>query len=80
MEEGEGEEVGNVVGGVARCMVRVPMQEGREAEVAVPRLGRNVREREEKLNDLGYRISWSQNRTFAGRVTFLQRSCELFAF
>ena len=71
-EEDEDEEERNV----GSVMIRVPMLEGREGELAVPGLGRKWREREEKLNDLGYRMSWSQSRTFAGRVVFLQRSCE----
>jgi hypothetical protein len=54
-------------------MVKMPMLEGREEEFKVPALGRRAREREEKLNDLGYRMSWSQSRSFANRVLFLQR-------
>lgn len=60
-----------------RTQVKVPVVEGAEAEVPVPRLSRAVGEKEERLNDLGYRMSWSQSRTFAGRVIFLQRSREL---
>ena len=59
-----------------RTQVKVPVVEGGEVDVPVPRLSRAVGEKEERLNDLGYRMSWSQSRTFAGRVIFLQRSCE----
>lgn len=62
---------------VGRVTVPVPMVERREGTLKVPGLGRRAKEREEKLNELGYRISWSQSRTFAGRVVFLQKSCEL---
>lgn len=73
---GEGEEDN----GVTVC-VKVPLLEGangdtREEEARVPGLTRKVREKEEKLNDLGYRMSWSQSRSFANRVLFLQRGCE----
>ena len=61
---------------VGRVTVPVPMLEEREGRLKVPGLGRRAREREEKLNDLGYRMSWGQSRTFAGRVVFLQKSCE----
>lgn len=59
-----------------RTQVKVPVVENGEVEVPVPRLSRAVGEKEERLNDLGYRMSWSQSRTFAGRVIFLQRSRE----
>ena len=58
----------------SRTQVKVPVVEDGEVDVPVPRLSRAVGEKEERLNDLGYRMSWSQSRTFAGRVIFLQRS------
>lgn len=57
-----------------RCSVKVPGLETDEIGVPMPRLGHAVERKEEKLNDLGYRMSWSQSRVFAGRVIFLQRS------
>ena len=59
-------------------VVKVPMPEGREGELKVPGLGRKARAREDQLNDMGYRISWSQSRTFAGRVLFLQQSLDVY--
>ena len=59
-----------------RTQVQVPVVEGGEVDAPVPRLSRAAGEKEERLNDLGYRMSWSQSRTFAGRVIFLQRSRE----
>ena len=67
--DGDGEEP--VMG---RTVVPVPMPEGVEAEVGVPRIGRAKRRREVLMNDLGYRMSWSQSRVFAGRTMFLQRA------
>ena len=59
---------------IGRTMVPVPMLEGREGEVAVPQLSRAKQRRETTLNELGYRMSWSQSRVFAGRTMFLQKS------
>lgn len=66
---------------VGRVTVPVPMVEGREmveGKLKVPGLGRRAKEREDKLNDLGYRMSWSQSRVFAGRVVFLQKSLDAY--
>jgi hypothetical protein len=54
-------------------LVPVPTLEG-EARVPKPRLTRSKRSKEITLNDLGYRMSWSQSRVFAGRTLFLQKS------
>lgn len=59
-----------------RTMVPVPMLDGVEGEVAVPKIGRAKKGKEIKLNDLGYRMNWSQSRVFAGRTMFLQRARE----
>jgi hypothetical protein len=53
---------------------------GDGSEVEVPRLSRKKHTKELLLNDLGYRMSWSQSRVFAGRMLFLQRSCEFCSF
>jgi len=77
MEEGEeGQESSTVV----KTMVPVPMMDGSEAKVPMPRMGRAKRAKEVTLNDLGYRMSWSQSRVFSGRTLFLQRSRKLFLF
>lgn len=57
-----------------RTLVPVPMLDGSETEVPTPRMGRGKRKKEVRLNDLGYRMSWSQSRVFAGRTIFLQRA------
>ena len=57
-----------------RTLVPVPMMDGGEREVAVPRISRAKRGKEVSLNDLGYRMTWSQSRVFAGRTMFLQRA------
>jgi len=59
-----------------RTLVPVPMLDGSEADVVTPRIRRAQRGKEVKLNDLGYRMSWSQSRVFAGRTMFLQRACK----
>jgi len=60
--------------GVGSTLVKIPMVDVEEREVPLPRMGKNVGEREERLNDLGYRISWEKGRHYAGRVLTLQRS------
>ncbi|EFE38835.1 hypothetical protein TRV_06495 [Trichophyton verrucosum HKI 0517] len=56
----------------------VPMAMLEGEEVLVPRLTRAKKEREELLNDMGYRMSWGQSRVFAGRMLFLQRSMDAY--
>jgi hypothetical protein len=57
-----------------RVMVKVPLSDGSEGEVAIPRTRRGTRGKEVRLNDLGYRMAWLQSRVFAGRTIFLQRA------
>lgn len=59
-----------------RTLVRVPMLDGAEGDVAVPKISRAKKNKEKMLNDLGYRMNWSQSRVFAGRTMFLQRARE----
>jgi hypothetical protein len=59
-----------------RTLVRVPMLDGAEGEVAVPKISRAKKNKEKMLNDLGYRMNWSQSRVFAGRTMFLQQARE----
>lgn len=71
----EDDENGAKLGGeVTKTMVSVPTMEGGETEMAIRRMGRVKRKKEVTLNDLGYRMSWSQSRVFAGRTMFLQKS------
>jgi hypothetical protein len=58
---------------VSRTSVLAPSLDG-EREIDVPQLSRRRHHKEVMLNDLGYRMSWSQSRVFAGRTLFLQRS------
>jgi hypothetical protein len=59
-----------------RTMVQVPLADGGEAEVATPRIRKSQRNKEVKLNDLGYRMTWHQSRVFADKTVFLQKACE----
>lgn len=65
---------------VGRTLVPVPSLDGGEREIAVPQLSRRKHRKEVLLNDLAYRMSWSQSRVFAGRMLFLQRSCMFVCF
>lgn len=62
--------------GRGRSMVKVPMSDGSDGEVAIPRTRKNTRGKEVRLNDLGYRMAWLQSRVFSGRTIFLQRACK----
>lgn len=61
---------------LGKTMVRVPMMDGTEAEVATPKMRKSQRGKEVKLNDLGYRMAWQQSRVFSGKAVFLQRACK----
>ncbi|KAL5359395.1 hypothetical protein BJX96DRAFT_148331 [Aspergillus floccosus] len=54
------------------------LQMDSDNEAAVPRLSRARRRKDVLLNDLGYRMSWSQSRVFSGRMLFLQRSLDAY--
>ena len=70
-----GELVGDDQATTGRTTVPVPMLEGENAEeVGIPKLTRGKKRREVTLNNLGYRMCWSQSRTFNGRIMFLQKS------
>lgn len=60
--------------GKGTTMVKVPVGENREGDMAVPRMRRGARGREVRLNELGYRMAWLQSRVFSGRTLFLQRA------
>lgn len=64
---------------ISRTLVPAPLPGG-EGEVAVPRISHSKHKKEETLNDLAYRMSWSQSRTFNQRHLFLQRSRRLPSF
>ena len=59
-----------------KTMVPVSMMDGSETKLAVPLMTKSRRSKEVALNELGYRMSWGQARTFNGRTLFLQRSCK----
>ena len=55
--------------------VKAPFGENEDGDALIPRMRKSQRGREVRLNDLGYRMAWSQSRVFAGRTVFLQRAC-----
>lgn len=57
-----------------KMMVTVPLTDGGEAEVGVPKMRKSIRSKEVKLNDLGYRMTWHQSRVFADKTVFLQKA------
>lgn len=54
--------------------VVVPMLDGSNMTIPTPPPSSQKRKKENDLNELGYRMSWSQSRVFAGRTMFLQRA------
>lgn len=64
---------------VGRTTVPAPSLDG-ERGIEVPKISRRRHRKEVMLNDLAYRLSWSQSRVFAGRMLFLQQSCKLDPF
>lgn len=59
--------------GQNQTLIRMPVIDGGD-ECAGPALRRRQRQKELLLNDLGYKMSWSQSRVFTGRSMFLQKS------
>ncbi|KAE9365066.1 hypothetical protein N431DRAFT_430611 [Stipitochalara longipes BDJ] len=64
--------------GKGKMMVAVPLADGGEAEVGVPRMRKSVRNKEVRLNDLGYRMTWHQSRVFADKTVFLQKALDAY--
>ncbi|KAJ5280106.1 hypothetical protein N7478_005478 [Penicillium angulare] len=62
---------------MGRTSVPAPSMEN-DSAVEVPKLSRRHHRKEVMLNDLAYRLSWSQSRVFAGRMLFLQRSLDAY--
>jgi hypothetical protein len=70
-EEGDEVDAGAPVTG--RTNVPVELSGG-EGEIAIPKITKAKRSREEKVNELGYRMAWGQGRVFSGRPVFLARA------
>ncbi|KAH9895435.1 hypothetical protein F4778DRAFT_783791 [Xylariomycetidae sp. FL2044] len=61
-----------------RVMVKVPMSDGNDGEIAIPRTRKSIRTKEVRLNDLAYRLAWLQGRVFSQRTLFLQRALDCY--
>nr|POF07191.1 hypothetical protein CFP56_31815 [Quercus suber] len=61
-----------------RTLVPVTLLDGSTTDLAVPRMTKRRRAKEVALNELGYRMSWGQARTFNRRTLFLQRSLDAY--
>lgn len=57
-----------------QTQVVVSMLDGTSMTVSAPPPSAQKRKKEMDLNELGYRMSWSQSRVFSGRTMFLQRA------
>lgn len=83
-EDDDGDEVepsGSARGGrrgeKGRMAVNVPLADGGEGEVDVPKMRASIRTKEVNLNELGYRMTWHQSRVFADKTVFLQKARKL---
>ncbi|KAI9801069.1 MAG: hypothetical protein M1833_002937 [Piccolia ochrophora] len=63
---------------LGQTFVRVPTLDGSTMSAATSRIRGAQRKKEDTLNDLGYRMSWSQSRVFAGRTLFLQKALDAY--
>jgi hypothetical protein len=72
VEDEDGEE-DNGYPTVSRTTVPVHLLDA-DSEHVVPKLTRNKKRKEQNLNEIGYRMAWSQMRVFDGRPIFLQRA------
>ncbi|SMY22537.1 unnamed protein product [Zymoseptoria tritici ST99CH_1A5] len=61
-----------------KTLVPVSLMDGSEAKLPIPRMTKSRRNKEVALNELGYRMSWGQARTFNGRTLFLQKSLDAY--
>ena len=57
-----------------RTLVPVPVMDGENREVPVPRIARGKQSKERLLNDLGYRMAWGQLNIFQHKKMFLQKA------
>ena len=64
---------------MGRTTVPVQMLDA-ESDQWVPKLTRSKKRKEQNLNEIGYRMAWSQMRVFDGRPIFLQRARKLLDF
>ena len=71
----EGEEVDTAGPTVGKVSVSAPVSGG-EAEIDVPGISRSKKGKEQKINELGYRMAWGQGRVFSNRPIFLARARE----
>lgn len=55
-------------------LVDVPLSDGSHTQLSVPQLSKDLQQKECALNDLGYRMSWRQAKTFNERTMFMQKS------
>ena len=75
----EGDEVDASGPTTGKTSIAVPVPNG-EAEVDVPGLSRGKKGREQKINELGYRMAWGQGRVFSNRPIFLARARKLLVY
>lgn len=72
-DEDDEVEDGSAIPPAGKTMVPVSLMDGSEAKLPVPRMTKSRRNKEVALNELGYRMSWGQARTFNGTTLHFER-------
>lgn len=75
-EDDEGDEGQQPLPSQGKTLVPVSLMDGSEAKLPVPRMTRSRRNKEVALNELGYRMSWGQARTFNGICHLISTSLD----
>ncbi|KAH0013291.1 hypothetical protein KCU78_g9277, partial [Aureobasidium melanogenum] len=59
-------------------LVDVPLSDGSQTQLSVPEISKDLQAKECALNELGYRMSWRQAKTFNERTMFMQKSLDAY--
>ncbi|THW68771.1 hypothetical protein D6D25_01228, partial [Aureobasidium pullulans] len=59
-------------------MVHVPLMDGSRSGLSIPLGTKDLESKERELNELGYRMSWRQAKTFNERPIFMQKSLDAY--
>ena len=73
-DDEDDEQAGELGAARGKTMVKVPLMEGKDTEMAIPRMTKSRRATEVMLNELGARMSWQSARMFHNRPIFLAKS------
>ncbi|KAI4730027.1 hypothetical protein E4T49_02221, partial [Aureobasidium sp. EXF-10728] len=61
----------------SESLIHVPLLDGSQTQLSIPGTSKDLEAKECALNELGYRMSWRQAKTFNERTLFMQKSRRL---